>query len=549
MKDRNIKGIFFSSLAVSVLLPGCNTDKNPAKKVQKPNILCIVCEDISPYLGCYGDPLAKTPNLDRFATEAIRFTRMFTPVGVSAPSRAALITGMYPTSIGANHMRNYSPEPDYKWLPEGISPYEVVLPDGAKCYTEYVRAAGYYCTNNDKTDYQFAPPLTAWDECSSTAHWKNRPDGKPFFSIFNLFVTHESQIWSRTNEPLVVDPDSVNLPPYFPEDPVIRHDMAVLYSNIHEMDRQAQKLIDEVKEAGLLDNTIIIFYSDNGGPLPRGKRALYESGTLVPFMIRFPDGYRKGETENRLCSFVDIPATILSILEIKQPDFMQGEPFLGKYQAEPRQYVFGGRNRMDEVIDKMGYVRDAKYRYIRNYMPEKPNYMPNAYRLQMATMKRMVELLDHDSLNAVQKLWFRSPRSEEEFYDVDMDPFEVNNLINDIGYREHIDRLKKAYDSWDNKYNKLWKLSETESRELFWPEGIQPVVAAPEVISKVNGLILKSETKGASFAYQITGNGNDENHWDLYTDHIPVKKGDVVKIIGVRVGYRNSDMIEYEVKE
>ena len=204
---------------------------------------------------------------------------------------------------------------------------------------------------------------------------------------------------------------------------------------------------------------------------------------------------------------------------------------------------------MDEVIDKMGYVRDAKYRYIRNYMPEKPNYMPNAYRLQMATMKRMVEMLDHDSLNEVQKLWFRAPRSEEEFYDVDMDPFEVNNLINDADYKDHIDRLRKAYDAWDNKYNKLWKLSETDSRELFWPGGIQPVVAKPEVIRKVNGLILKSETKGASFAYRITGNGNDENHWDLYTDHIPVKKGDIVKITGVRVGYRNSDIIEYEVRD
>ena len=333
MKDSDIKGIFFSTVALSILFQGCNSGKDSAKNLQKPNVLCIVCEDISPYLGCYGDPVAKTPNLDRFATEAIRFTRMFTPVGVSAPSRAALITGMYPTSIGANHMRNYSPDPDYSWLPEGISNYEVVLPDGAKCYTEYLRAAGYYCTNNDKTDYQFAPPLTAWDECSSNAHWKNRPEGKPFFAIFNLFVTHESQIWTRTNEPLVVDPDAVKLPPYFPDDPVIRHDMAVLYSNIHEMDRQAQKLIDEVKEAGLLDNTIIIFYSDNGGPLPRGKRALYESGTLVPFMIRFPDGYRKGEAENRLCSFVDIPATILSILGIKQPDFMQGEAFLGKYEV------------------------------------------------------------------------------------------------------------------------------------------------------------------------------------------------------------------------
>jgi N-sulfoglucosamine sulfohydrolase len=361
---------------------------------EQPNILCVVCEDISPFLGCYGDPIAKTPNLDRLASESIRFTRMFTTVGVSAPSRAALITGMYPTSIGANHMRNYTSQVNYKALPAGIELYEVVLPVGVKCYSEYMRAAGYYCTNNSKTDYQFAPPLTAWDENDQYAHWKNRPEGKPFFSIFNLDVTHESKIWMRTNEPLVVDPKKVPLPPYYPDDPIVRQDIAVLYSNINEMDRQVQLLIDEVKNAGLLSNTIIIFYSDNGGPLPRGKRALYESGTLVPFMVRFPDGYRKNEVETRLCSFVDIPATILSLAGIKPPAYMHGRPFLGKYRSAPRKYVFGARNRMDEVIDKMGYIRDANYRYIRNYMPEKPNYMPNSYRLQIPMMRRLIELLE-----------------------------------------------------------------------------------------------------------------------------------------------------------
>jgi arylsulfatase A-like enzyme len=325
--------------------------------------------------------------------------------------------------------------------------------------------------------------------------------------------------------------------------------MAVLYSNIHEMDRQAQKLIDEVKEAGLLNNTIIIFYSDNGGPLPRGKRALYESGTLVPFMIRFPDGYRKGEAENRLCSFVDIPATILSLLGIRPPEFMQGMPFLGKYSAKPRQYVFGGRNRMDEVIDKMGYVRDAKYRYIRNYMPEKPNYMPNAYRLQMPMMKRMAELLQHDSLNAVQKLWFTAPRPSEEFYNVDKDPFEINNLIDNPALGEDISRLRGAYNSWDNEYNAMWKLPEAESRELFWPGGIQPVVSEPEVTKTSKGIVIGSKTKGASFAYQVNGQGYTKNHWFLYSKPIPVKPGDKLSIVGVRAGYRNSRELDYNVTE
>ena len=511
-----------------------------AQSVKKqPNILCVVAEDISPLLGCYGDPVANTPNLDRLAAEGLRFTRMYTPVGVCAPSRAALITGMYPTAIGANHMRNFAPnEPNY--FPPGIHHYSVVLPDGVKCYPEYLRAAGYYCTNNNKADYQFAAPLTIWDEQSNKAHWKNRPAGKPFFAIFNLLTTHESQIWARSKQPLVVDPKKVPLPPYFPDDSTVRRDVAVLYSNIHEMDKQVQALIDEVKAAGELDNTIIIFYGDNGGPLPRQKRQVRESGTLVPFLIRFPDGYRKGEVENRLCSFVDIPPTLLSLAGIKPPSFMHGQAFLGPYNTPARQYVFGGRNRMDEQIDKQGYVRDKQYRYIRNYMPEKPEYMPIKYRLQMPMMRRMVELHEQGKLNAAQELWFKVPRPVEEFYDVDKDPHEINNLINDPAYKKDIDRLRNAYNGWDKKYNALWALPEAETMSKFMPNGKQPVAETPTFKTTPQGLVVESPTKGASLAYQINGEGYTKGHWLLYTSPIKTKPGDVVTAVSVRAGYKNS---------
>ena len=518
-----------------------------ANAQERPNILVVVCEDISPYLGCYSDKVAVTPNLDKFATEAIRYTRMFTTVGVCAPSRAALITGMYPTSIGANQMRNFSLNPNDKGFPEGIKPYEVVLPEGIKCFTEYMRTSGYFCTNNQKTDYQFAPPLTAWDECSKKAHWKNRPKDQPFFSVFNLEVTHESQIWNRTNKPLVVDPNKIILPPYYPEDPIIRHDMAVLYSNINEMDKQVQQLIDEVATAGLLDNTIILFYSDNGGPMPRGKRALYESGTLVPFMIRFPDGYRKGEVEKKLCSFVDIPSTILSLAGIKPPNNIQGQAFLGKYAAKPREYVYGARDRFDEVIDKMGYVRDSKFRYIRNYMPEIANYLPNAYRLQMPMMRRMIDLLEKDSLNDIQKQWFKAPRLLEEFYDVDKDPHEINNLINNLSYKNDIDRLRKAYNAWDDKYNTLWKKSEKECREIFFPDGKQRIAEKAEIKNTNNGLTFLSKTKGVSFAYQINDSGLNKDHWFIYSKPILLKKGDILSVIAARAGYINSKKTTYSI--
>ena len=509
-----------------------------AKESKQPNILCITVEDIQPYLGCYGDKVAVSPNLDRFAKSAIRFERMFTTVGVSSPSRAALITGMYPSAIGANYMRNNTIPSQ---MPADITPYDVVLPAGVKCYSEYMRAAGYYCTNNSKTDYQFAAPLTAWDANGKEAHWKNRPKGKPFFAIFNIEVTHESQIWRRTDMPLAVKPEDVVLPPYYPDDPIVRHDMAVMYSNIAEMDKRFQVLMNELKAAGEEKNTIVIWYSDNGGPLPRQKRAIYESGMRVPFMISFPDGYRAGEVEDRMCMFPDIPATILSLAGIKPPTYMQGVPFLGKYQShEKRSYVYGARNRMDEQRDKQGAVRDERFRYVRNYTPERPNYIPVGYRLQMPMMRRLIELLQQDKLNETQMRWFVAPRGKEEFYDVVDDPYEVNNLIADPRYAADIERMRKELDRWIAEDCPRWKKTEKENQESMWAEGKQPVLKAPTCTLTKQGISITSKEEGVSFAYQIDGKGYTPEHWFLYTKPIKLKKGQKLTAVSVRAGMKNS---------
>lgn len=516
-----------------------------AKKMEKPNILCITCEDITPRLGCYGDPDALTPNLDNFATRAIRFTNMFTTVGVSAPSRAALITGMYPTAIGANYMRTNAPQ---NAMPSGIKPYDVVLPEGIKCYTEYLRDAGYYCTNNNKTDYQFASPLTAWDESGVKAHWKNRPEGMPFFSVFNLNVTHESQIWKRADKPLVVKPSELHLPPYLPDDPVVRRDMAVLYGNIYEMDKQFQKLINELEQQDELENTIIIWFSDNGGPLPREKRSVYETGIRVPFMISFPDKKGQGTVDERLCMFPDIPATILSLAGITPPEYMQGQAFLGKYNVnKPREYIYAARDRMDEQVDKQGAVRDSRYKYIRNYNVDQSNYRPNAYRLQMPMMERMIQLLKADSLNREQSKWFVSPRPEEEFYDLQQDPYEMHNLISSPEYAQHIDRLRSEYNRWVLEQNKGWNIPESENQERMWPGGVQPRLSDPEIKIIRGKIEVSSSDKGVSFAYQINGQGYSKNHWFLYKNPIRLKKGDVLSVVAVRAGMKNSNVIHYPV--
>lgn len=516
-------------------------------QAERPNILCITVEDISPRLGCYGDTVARTPNLDAFAKESIRYTHMYTTVGVSSPSRAALITGMYPTSIGANYMRNNGPQ---QYLPEGITSYEVVLPPGIKCFTEMLRQEGYYCTNNAKTDYQFSSPLTAWDESGTKAHWRKRPEGTPFFAIFNLDITHESRIWMNSDKPLHVDPQRINVPPYLHDNEVTRHDMAVMYSNIYEMDRQFQRLYDELKESGELENTIVIWYSDNGGSLPREKRAIYESGMLVPFMIRFPDKFRAGETEDRLCMFPDIPATILSLSGIRPPDYMHGIPFLGKYEGEPRDYVFGARDRMDEQIDKQGAVRDRNFRYVRNYYPERRNYLSGAYRLQMPMMRKMIELLGVDSLNADQMRWFVSPRNEEEFYDLEKDLYELRNQIANPAYREEIARMRTEYESWLHRYSPDWFLPEIENRNKMWPHGVQPELRKPKISQTKKGIQLSSDDEGVSFAYQIDGKGYSPDHWFLYNDERPIilQKGQELSVIAVRAGMKNSETILYRKK-
>jgi len=508
-----------------------------------PNILCLVCEDISPYIGCYGDPYANTPNLDRFATEGIRYTGMYTTIGVSAPSRASLITGLYPTSFGANYMRTSNTKP----LTEGlVPPYEAVPETGVKCYPEFMREIGYYCTNNAKQDYQFKAPITAWDDNSKTAHWKNRPKGMPFFAIFNMEVTHESQVWKRANEPLVINPDDITPPPYHPNNDVVRHDWAVVYSNIHAMDKLVQQHIDEVREAGLLDNTIIIWYSDNGGPMPRQKRELYESGSNVPFMVRFPDGRMAGSVENRLLMFADIPATILSLTGIEPPEYMHGIPFLGKFEGGERDYVYGARDRLDEIIERQTCVRDKDYRYVRNYLPERPGYMKILSRLNMPTMQNMVKLFEKGELKPAESRWFESPRPEEEFYVVADDPHEMTNLIHDPAYQEDIKRMREELARWHEKYNPYLGLTEAELREKLWPGGNQPLVAVPEFSKTKDGkVVVSSSTEEASIAYQINGSGYTEKHWWLYHEPITLKKGDKLTVIATRIGFKPSEKISY----
>lgn len=527
-----------------------------SKDPSRPNILCVVTEDISCYLSCYGDPNAKTPNLDRFASEGIRYTNMHTPNGVSSPSRFALITGMYPSTIGGNYMR------------AAFHNYEVCLPDEMKAYTEFLREAGYFCTAAGKTDYQIGVTPAQWDENGFTASWKNCPEGTPFMSIINIMTTHESMIWSRKDE-LEIQPEDIDMSrfPYLPDDPVIRKDLARMYTNIAIMDRQAQAYFDEIEAAGLADNTIIIWYSDNGGPIPRGKRSIYNTGTNVPFMVKFPNGYRAGEVDNRLLSFVDIPATILSLAGVEVPEYMHGKPFLGSQNAKPAEYIYAARDRYDGVTDHSASVRDHRFHYVRNYMPETCNYLDNDYRLSMPMMKRMLEMRDAGELNEDQMKYFQAPRPVEEFYDLLNDPYELNNLADDPAFRYDFERLKAEFDRWNNSDNILWNTkTEEEWIAEFKPNGQQRVVSDPVVNEVADGFEVFCSTPGVSFVYKIAdkkpekpkvdtdaqrkgmnlgmGRGMDPSKgWSYYTGPVKVEKGKYLIVKACRTGYKTSNEV------
>ena len=237
-------------------------------RTDRPNILWISLEDTTPRFGCYGDPIARTPNIDRLAEGGCRFPNAFSTAGVCAPSRSAIITGMYQTSIGTHYMRTAHTN---KNAPNMATPYSAVPPPYVKTFTEYLRAAGYYCTNNSKTDYQFTPPITAWDDNSNNGHWRNRDEGQPFFSVFNPTVTHESGMWERDNRPLTTNPDDVELPPYLPDTPKARKALARQYDNLATSDARVGELLDQLEEDGLAENTIVFLWSDHGEGLPRGK--------------------------------------------------------------------------------------------------------------------------------------------------------------------------------------------------------------------------------------------------------------------------------------
>ena len=415
--------------------------------VDRPNVLWITAEDMSPTLGCYGDAWATTPNIDALAEESVLYTNAFASAPVCSPSRSCLINGVEAPSQGTQNMRSAFP-----------------IPNSMTGFPSFLRSAGYFTSNNVKTDYNsgnYQQIIEAsWDVSSDTADWRNRQTGKPFFSIFNLMTSHQSRsmVWPREQFVSEVQseltkseihaPADAPLPPYYPDTPVIRRTVARFYDCVTAMDKQVGAILQRLEDDGLADETIVFFYSDHGSGMPRHKRALLDSGMHVPLIVRFPDKYQNlapgkpGTKTDRLVNFVDFGPTVLSLTGVDVPDYMTGRPFLGSQQDKPREFVHGHRDRVDEVHDLARSVRDKRYLYIRNFMPHL-GYNQRTYWPDLGSIRHEIyRLTDRRKMTAPQWHFAGPTRPLEELYDCQADPMNLKNIAGSEPHQKVLEKMR-----------------------------------------------------------------------------------------------------------
>ena len=555
-------------LYATLLLSACQTQDGgrTTRQQERPNILLLTAEDLSARIGAFGDGVAVTPNLDRLSTQGVRYPNTFTTAGVCAPSRAGLITGVRQTAIGGQHMRAY-----------GLKSFRAVPPPEVKAFPELLRKAGYFTFTTAKLDYQFSHtlvgtgPFTIWDqETFSEADWSGSPAEKPFYGQINYNVTHESGVfpigWPRSithaimilprwialmGRAPVMDPANIELPPYYPDTPTVRADLARHYENVHIMDEGVGATLDSLERDGLADSTIVIWTTDHGDGLPRGKRSLFDSGIKVPMIIRWPEKFRPpgvepGSIDERLVSFVDLSATILDLAGVPTPDWMDGRVFAGPRATAPRKYVFASRDRIDKWPDRERAVRDDRYKYIRTYTPGTPAALNLAFRNNLDMMRELRAKFEAGELNPAQSLWFQ-PRPADQLYDLQKDPHEVVNLAEDPAHRETLVRLQSALDSWIAERPDLSDMPEEEMIETYWPGGEQPDTVRPDVRLEPAGdymlVTISSPTQSASIGYRLidgTGNGGT---WQIYAGPFSVPVGTTIESKAVRYGWAESPVI------
>jgi len=432
---------------------------------ERPNILWITSEDNGPHLGCYGDQQAVTPNLDALALQGMRYSNAISNAPVCAPARTTVISGLYAPSAAAEHMRS-----------------EVALPKDFRLFPQFLREAGYYCTNNSKEDYNLVQPGRVWDESSGKAHWKGHAVGQPFFAVFNSTISHESQIRNAIDEKdRIHDPAKVRVPAYHPDTPEVRKDWAQYHDRITMMDAECGRKLDELAAAGLAGDTIVFYWGDHGSGMPRNKRWPYHSGLNVPLIVSFPEKWRHlapkdyalGGVSGRAVAFVDFAPTMLSLAGIRPASWMQGIAFAGPHQTEAREFNFGYRGRMDERYDCVRSVLGSRYVYVRNYLPHKIYGQYIAYMFQTPTTQIWHDLFGAGKLNEAQsRFWQTKPA--EELYDLQSDPDEVRNLASVAEHAGVLASMRKANEEHLRETRDLGFLPEQEVHARAAAAGASP---------------------------------------------------------------------------
>ena len=438
---RNNHLILASAAITGTGLFTASCSNEPSKKaIDRPNIVWIVCEDMNPILGCYGDQLAKTPNIDRLARIGIVYRHAYASAPISSPARSCLITGVYPTSLGTQHLRQ-----------------EQTLPSWMKTFPQYLSENGYFTTNQNKTDFNFSADGVFNYHKEDLYPWRQRNGDQPFFSFFNIGDTHEGPANSSENYQRVTaslspqqftSPDSVTLPPYYPDTPEMRKIWARYYDLAVAMDMKVGQIIKNLEEDNLMENTIIFFFSDHGHGMPRYKRWLNITGLRVPLVIYIPKKFshltkNKPGTENtNLVSFIDFAPTVLHLAGVEIPRHMNGIPFLGKDIPAPHEYLFAARSRADDMFEISRAVHDKKYMYIRHFLPHLPYIQTGIINSDGKDSYRELRRAHHagEMPPAGEAMWH--PKPVEELYDLQADPLEVNNLANSPEHKEILNKMR-----------------------------------------------------------------------------------------------------------
>lgn len=543
--------------------------RNVGITVNQPNVLWISTHDINPHLGTYrgiwpGAEDAITPNLDKLAAEGQRFDQAFTAAPVCGPSRSAIISGRYPTSIGTMHMRsNTVPPPEVALLPE------------------LFRRAGYYTTNNAFTDFQMDVPPTTFDDLTPSAHWRNRPAGTPFFSTFHGFATHESMIYlpEKSFEHVVKDvpkadrhdPASVNVPPYYPDSEVFRTSWARYLDLITQMDHWVGDLLAQLEEDGLAESTIVVFWSDHGAGFPGAKRWASEAGVRVPLIVRWPGVLHPGQAHRPPVALMDLAPTMLEMCGLPIPADMDGGAFITRdgLVESPSRYVVSSRDRMDEQRDTSRSIRDERYRYTRHLHPDRSPMQHNAFGDNTASWSELRRLVKREAeqlaagvvpslLTPLQRSIVAPTKPIEELYDLIVDPHEEVNVAEDAQHTDALVRLRAALDAWHDDFGDLGVLDEEDLVEEWRPGGHRQVTGPVEVSTDQAGrLVAECSTPGSRIGwtfdppraattytlYPGTDVELDTRSWQIYTGPIDVARNVYLK--AWRIGFIPSAEVEY----